>query len=179
MKDDNPAIDAMTVADVDEVVAIEATAFRDPPRDAAQSGARFREELARPWARCWVARLLGREADRQVGRPVAYLLFWHVVDEIHVLDIAVYPAHRRRGIARALMDRLLSYAGEHAVRLVLLEVRRSNAAAIHLYKSLGFSIETERKRYYPNGEDALEMALRLPPVTPRREDGGPSCDPIE
>jgi ribosomal-protein-alanine N-acetyltransferase len=160
---DDLAIDAMTLADVDDVVAIEATAFRDPPREPAQSAARFREELARPWTRCWVGRLRARQADREAGRPVGYLLLWHVIDEIHVLDVAVHPAHRRRGIARALMERLFSYAREHTVRIVLLEVRRSNAAAINLYRSLGFSIENERKRYYPNGEDALEMALRLSP----------------
>jgi ribosomal-protein-alanine N-acetyltransferase len=154
-------IDAMNLADVDDVVAIEATAFRDRSsqvRDAAQSAARFREELARSWARCWVARLAD---EREAGRPAGYLLLWHVVDEIHVLDIAVHPAHRRQGIARALMDRLFAYARERGVRLVLLEVRRSNVAAIGLYQSLGFSIENERKRYYANGEDALEMAVRL------------------
>jgi ribosomal-protein-alanine N-acetyltransferase len=164
---ESPPIDTMTLTDVDDVVAIEATAFRDPPRDAAQSAARFREELARPWARIWVARsvtVLGAEpsVDRRVVRPVGYLLLWHVVDEIHVLDVAVHPTHRRRGIARALMERLFAYAREQKVRLLLLEVRRSNVAAISLYRSLGFSIENERKRYYPNGEDALEMALRLP-----------------
>jgi ribosomal-protein-alanine N-acetyltransferase len=156
-KDPELAIEAMTAADIPDVVEIEASAFHDPQRDPSQSATRFREELARSWARCWVARADGRER----GCPVAYVLFWHVVDEIHVLDVAVHPEHRRRGVARALMERVLHYARKHAVRVVLLEVRRSNLAASRLYESLGFSTTNERKRYYPNGEDALEMALRV------------------
>jgi ribosomal-protein-alanine N-acetyltransferase len=146
------AIDAMIEADLAEVVAIEATAFHDPPREPAQSEQRFREELARPWGRAWVARGEG-------GRAVGYLLLWHVADEVHVLDVAVHPDQRRRGVARALMHRALAFANERGARIVLLEVRRSNIAAIRLYEGLGFSLLNERKRYYPNGEDALELAL--------------------
>ena len=84
-------------------------------------------------------------------------MFWHVADEAHVINVAVAPAERRRGIGRALVQTLLAYAREHAIAKVLLEVRAGNSAAIGLYRSLGFAEFNVRRRYYPDGEDAIEM----------------------
>ncbi len=163
----------MTEADVADVLAIEAAAFRDsrpqlphagdtsdpkklrPPKgrlDAAQ----LREELARPWARVWVAR-----GERGAPHAAAFLVAWHVADELHVLDVATHPELRRRGYGRSLMQQSLAYAKEHAVRHVLLEVRRSNTPAIRLYRDCGFFAMGIRKRYYPDEEDAVEMVLVL------------------
>ena len=146
--------------DLAEVDAIAFAAF-----DAPQFSAR--EELGRPWTRGWVA---------CEGRcPHAFLIAWHVADELHVLNIATAPTARRRGLATALMNASLEYARHHRVRLILLEVRRSNSAALGLYRKLGFSAVNVRPRYYSdNGEDAVEMALALDPVTgsiePRRDE---------
>jgi [ribosomal protein S18]-alanine N-acetyltransferase len=114
------------------------------------------EELERPWAKIWVVRL-EPEAD-----PAGFALVWHAADEVHLLDLAVDPSARRRGAGRALVAQVLAYAREVRARLVLLEVRRSNDAAIALYRSAGFSENGVRRGYYSdNGEDAVEMCVEL------------------
>jgi [ribosomal protein S18]-alanine N-acetyltransferase len=118
------------------------------------------EELARPWARLWAAR------TAPAASLAGCLISWHVADELHVLNIATVPPLRRRGIARALMDAGIRYAAEHKIRIVLLEVRRSNRAAIKLYRGLSFTVLGVRPGYYgDNGEDAIEMILALDPAS--------------
>jgi len=116
------------------------------------------EELSRPWARLWAA----RTAE---GAPlVGFLIAWHVADELHVLNVATLPAMRRRGVGRALMHAALGYSAESKIRIVLLEVRRSNRAAIKLYRDLHFTALGVRSGYYADtGEDAIEMILALDP----------------
>jgi ribosomal-protein-alanine N-acetyltransferase len=135
----------MTEADVDAVVAL------DPDARAKN----LHEELKRAWARTRVLRIDGRIAG--------YALFWHVTDEIHLLNVAVDPADRRRGYGRQLVDEVITYARAHDAAKVLLEVRVSNVAAIGLYRALGFEEINRRKRYYDDGEDALEMMLVVLP----------------
>lgn len=143
--------DAADDAALDEIDAVAYAAF-DVPQFSA------REELRRPWARCWVA--------REERRALAFLIAWHVADELHVLNVATCPAARRRGLATALMNRSLEYARQQQVRLILLEVRRSNREAIRLYRKLGFTAMGVRPQYYSdNGEDAIEMVLTLDPAT--------------
>lgn len=121
-------------------------------------------EIALPW--------LLRSPDS--NEPVAFSLAWSVADEVHLLDMASHPEHRRKGHARALLRELLSYARREHKRLVLLEVRRSNEPAIQLYRSLGFETTGVRRGYYADtGEDALEMRITFDPSTGRilREPG--------
>ncbi|WP_437276965.1 ribosomal protein S18-alanine N-acetyltransferase [Sorangium sp. So ce375] len=149
--------DSADDAALDEIDAVASAAF-DVPQFSA------REELRRPWTRCWVAR-----EDR---RALAFLIAWHVADELHVLNVATCPAAQRRGLATALMNRSLEYAQQQQVRLILLEVRRSNRAAIRLYRKLGFTAMGVRPRYYSdNDEDAIEMVLTLDPTTGAVEPG--------
>ncbi len=117
----------------------------------------LRAEIRRPWARIWVM----REDDG----VVAYVVAWHVTDELHVLNVATRQDRRRRGIARALMTEVVKYARQQRIGRVLLEVRRSNRAAISLYRGTGFFVIGVRARYYPDGEDALDMNLTLDPAT--------------
>jgi ribosomal-protein-alanine N-acetyltransferase len=137
----------MTDSDIAHVLAIEGA--------SRMTEAQLREELARPWARLWSARV--------GSATVAFLVAWHVSDELHVLNVATHPSHRRRGIGRALMHEALRFARDKKVRLVLLEVRRSNKPAILLYRGLGFYAMGVRPRYYPDNEDAVEMVLLLDP----------------
>jgi [ribosomal protein S18]-alanine N-acetyltransferase len=116
-------------------------------------------ERERPWALIWLAR---PDPD---AAPVAFLLAWAVADEVHLIHIATHPQERRKGAASALLRTLVDYAVEHRSRLVLLEVRRTNRPAIRLYRSLGFSAMGVRRRYYSDGEDAIEMMLVLDPST--------------
>jgi [ribosomal protein S18]-alanine N-acetyltransferase len=88
------------------------------------------------------------------------VVFWVVAGEMHLLNLAVHRAHRRRGIARALLTAALAQGRGHNVSVVWLEVRPSNAAALALYQSFGFQEVGRRARYYnDNGEDALIYAL--------------------
>ena len=119
------------------------------------------EELTRPWSRIWLA----RGPDRAVA---GFLIAWHVADEVHVIHVATHPDSRRQGAARALMEALLGHARERRSRLVLLEVRRSNRAAIALYRAHGFCAIGIRRAYYRDtDEDAVEMMLALDPTTGR------------
>lgn len=116
------------------------------------------EEVARPWTRLWVF----FEADR----PAALLIGWHVADELHILNVATAPAARRRGLASELLLGALAYAAEQRLRIMLLEVRRSNSAAIALYRKHGFAVLGVRRKYYAdNDEDAIEMAAVFDPAT--------------
>jgi ribosomal-protein-alanine N-acetyltransferase len=143
---------AMTAGDVAEVAAIHVTAFRETDEGALERAiANLREELARPWARVWVA----CSGEQVIGAFVA----WVVADEVHVLDVATHPDHRRRGVGRALVKEVLALAERERAVHVYLEVRRSNVAAIALYRGAGFAAVGIRERYYANDEDAVEMAL--------------------
>jgi ribosomal-protein-alanine N-acetyltransferase len=126
----------------------------------AMTAAHLREELLRPWARMWVAR-----DDARDGGIVAFLVSWHVSDELHVLNVATRADRRRQGIGRSMMSEAVAYGRKHRVRHVLLEVRRTNRAAIAMYRGLGFFAMGVRARYYPDDEDAVEMVLTLDPET--------------
>lgn len=156
-------VEAMVSADLDAAVTIDLAAFRPSEHGSSSEDPRtlregqLREELARPYAHVRVARGDG-------ARVVGYILFWHVADELHLLNVAVAPQERRRGIGRVLVEDLLAFGRRHRAAKILLEVRRSNAAAIGLYEGLGFEVFSERAGYYADGEDALEMWFLFPDV---------------
>lgn len=133
----------------------------------------FAAELARPWARLWMAR------PHVEAPPVAFLVAWVVADELHLIHIATHPNARRLGAARALMKTLLANAPQHKSRLVLLEVRRTNRAAVRLYRSFGFSAMGVRRSYYADGEDAIEMMLTLDPETGTARPGRDEVELLE
>jgi ribosomal-protein-alanine N-acetyltransferase len=148
----------MTEIDVEGVLAIDLASFHGADiggGDRAPREKQLREELARTWARLRVVR------GATPGSVLGYILFWHVTDEIHLLNVAVAPDERRRGLGRALVLDLLDYAREHAAAKVLLEVRASNTPAIRLYETLGFTEFNVRKAYYGDGEDGVEMMREL------------------
>jgi ribosomal-protein-alanine N-acetyltransferase len=142
----------------EEVQAVDELAKRSFPI----GGFSVAEEIKRGWSRIWVA----RERQSLSLEPFGFLISWHVIDELHVLNVATAPAVRRRGVATALMREAIAYAATTRVRLLLLEVRRSNRAALGLYRRLGFSVTALRAGYYADtGEDAIEMNLTLDPAT--------------
>lgn len=123
--------------------------------------------LARLWTRAiWHAELRSPFSDYLVaaenagdgGGVAGYVGLKHTADELHVMNIAIRPERRRRGLARRLLTSAISEHPE--ARTVYLEVRPSNASARALYESLGFSTVGRRPRYYGN-EDALIMSLTL------------------
>lgn len=131
--------------DLDDVSALEAAAFTNPWTREMLAG-----ELARnPFARVYVLRLPG-------ARVAAFCACWLVVDELHINTIAVAEAHRRQGLALALMRHILTAVSSEGVKRATLEVRRSNEAAQRLYEKLGFVHAGVRSGYYTQpDEDAL------------------------
>ncbi len=108
------------------------------------------------------------------GRLLAYASFYHVADEMEILNIGVETGLRKQGLARRLLGFVLQLARKMGIGRVLLEVRAGNIAARTLYAGFGFAQVGLRKGYYPdNGEDALVMSLELCP-----EPGERTASPI-
>ncbi|RMH43571.1 MAG: ribosomal-protein-alanine N-acetyltransferase [Deltaproteobacteria bacterium] len=144
----------MTEADLDQVMEIEHASFRAP-----WSRQVFAEELGREWAYVDVVR--HREAGGR-SRVVAFCNYWLVRDEVHVLNVATHPDHRRRGHGRRLMHHVVDFARRHRCRYITLEVRRSNDGALALYREFGFRSVGVRPNYYvEDSEDAIVMLLEL------------------
>ena len=98
------------------------------------------------------------EADGDDGRLCGYLVVSRYVDAWHVMNIAVAPEQRGRGIATMLLERLFELTADDEHRGYTLEVRVSNDTAIRLYERLGFEARGIRRGYYTdNREDALIM----------------------
>ncbi len=133
---------------------------------------RLAEIESRSSARPWSRRLLEAElrnrhstvliADLEGFELAGFLVYWTVVDELHLLNLAVDLDFRRLGAATVLLDAMLSDGGSRKARSVLLEVRQDNLAAKSLYLSYGFRPVGIRPRYYPaEGKDAISMELSL------------------
>ena len=118
------------------------------------------------------AALEDRTQDALLGLASAQLL----VDDVHVLRLAVVPEARRRGIGRALLDGLAVWAAEVGAAAVVLEVRADNVAARALYGSAGFVEDGRRRGYYPDGEDAV-LLRRVPGLSDSSDDGAGSALP--
>lgn len=93
--------------------------------------------------------------------PCAWLEYRVVADEAELIEIAVAPRARRRGLARRLVEHLVTNARHQRVGAVHLEVRADNTAARALYTACGFVEAGRRRRYYADGEDAVICSLTL------------------
>lgn len=141
---------AATKADAGALVALEAASFGP----ASWGGRAVADGLGERFVEAVVA-----EDDR--GAPGGFVMWRRLGDEAEILTLAVAPAHRRRGCARALLDGLVAAARGEGVRALFLEVDAGNAAAIALYGGAGFARIARRARYYKSGADALVMRLDL------------------
>ena len=141
----------MRRSDLDGVLAIEQRVFPQP-----WSRGFFEKELSAPQARCMVAL---RADDETV--LVGYTVSWRVVDEVHLLNVAVHAGHRGTSIGRRLLAHVLDDGRATGARVVYLEVRAGNVPARRLYRRLGFRDLGVRRAYYGPGQDAIVMELRL------------------
>jgi ribosomal-protein-alanine N-acetyltransferase len=150
-------IEPAVATDLDDIVRIAQASFSIP-----WIRKMFEVELTgNPFAHLVVARPI-HEGGRmsQVWLPVGYLCFWLVFEELRLMDLAVDPAERRRGVARALVGYALRLGYERGATRTLLEVRASNEAARSLYERFGFRRVARRANYYSNPtEDAILMEL--------------------
>lgn len=135
----------MTESDLAEVLVIESDSFPQP-----WSKAHFLDEIRSPYAFPLVA--LSQE-----GSVLGYICPMLLLDEGHILDVAVRKECRGQGLGKMLVEKILAECRERGAAYVSLEVRPSNTAAVLLYRILGFVETGLRKRYYENGEDALLM----------------------
>src|SRR4051794_24377669 len=137
----------LAYSDLPGVIAIERRSFPAP-----WSLAMFVLELSKPSGVC-LAATTGEELD-------GYLVCCRYDQVWHLMNVAVSPDRRRRGVATRLIRRLFEETGGGAAPPITLEVRVSNREAIAMYEGLGFRSAGVRPRYYQdNGEDALIMWL--------------------
>ncbi len=96
------------------------------------------------------------------GGVAGYLMAWRTPDQLHILNVAVDPHYRRKGIGAMMLRSAMADARRGGMREVTLEVRRSNTAALAMYRAHGFQEAGVREAYYPDtGEDALVLSCPL------------------
>jgi ribosomal-protein-alanine N-acetyltransferase len=141
----------MTQDDLDAVIAIEQTAYGHP-----WTRGNFRDSLNPLFeAQClWLD-----------GELLGYFLAMHGVDEMHLLNITVAPAHQGQGWGHMMLDALSLMSHHAGAQWLWLEVRQSNQRALQVYARYGFKQISIRKDYYPAGrqqrEHAVVMSLKL------------------
>lgn len=141
----------MTEADLDEVLAIERSAYGHP-----WTAGNFADSLRAGYQ----AQLL-----RVGGTLAGYFVAMQGVDEVHLLNITVAPALQGRGWGRLMLEALALWARAQGAQWLWLEVRVGNRRAQAVYEKNGFRRVGERRHYYPAAdgrrEDALVMSLKL------------------
>ena len=133
----------MNESHVAQVAALEKICFSDPWSENSVAS-----ELKNPLS-CWLV----AEED---GKVAGYVGSQTVMDESDMMNVAVHPDHRRKGVAESLVNELIEALKKRGSRCLTLEVRASNEPAKALYETLGFVQVGLRKNYYRNPkEDAL------------------------
>ncbi len=136
----------MTIRDVDAVYEIEKNSFT-----LAWTKEAFEQEMLKNEFAYYVL------AETEEG-VIGYCGMWLVMDEAHITNIAISPQQRGNKFGEALMKEAMDQAKARGAKLMTLEARVSNIAALNLYKKLGFQNGGIRKGYYTdNQEDAIVM----------------------
>jgi len=143
-----PTIRPMGEHDLDAVLTIEQASFSTP-----WCREHFEHEISAPHSFPYVVEINGVVAG--------YVCLMSLFEEAQILDVAVAPEQRGRGIARLLMDHAVAVAMEKDAELLALEVRSSNVAAITLYERCGFVRTGVRQKYYEGKDDAILMEMDL------------------
>jgi ribosomal-protein-alanine N-acetyltransferase len=159
-------VQPMTLADLDQVMAIEQLSFSAPWSRRAYEYEITQNEYstmlvarATPPLKRGMPGLLHRLGILRSSPALGYAGAWLLVDEIHLSTIAVHPQWRGWGLGELLLLTVLERGGQQGARRATLEVRVSNVAAQGLYHKYGFEIVASQRRYYAdNNEDAYIMA---------------------
>ncbi len=144
----------MIVDDIDQVIMIDQLSFPNPWPKHSYLYEINENKNSRPW----VLEIIEQGQNRIAGMAV----LWVVLDEVHIGTIAIHPDFRKKGLGKIFLTNILEQAFEEGVIKAFLEVRKSNIAAIQLYRELEFVIDGVRKEYYrDNNEDAYLMSCEL------------------
>jgi len=121
---------------------------------------------ARELGRSWLGRVFSSDHLHAVRQAmprellVGFAGFWVMLDEAHIIAIAVREPYRKQGIGEGLLLSAIDMAAKLQTRVVTLEVRESNHAARNMYVKYGFRVVGERPRYYSdNQENAVLMSI--------------------
>lgn len=141
----------MAVNDVGTVASIEASA------------------TAFPWSLknfedCLHAKHQASVLCNQHHEIIGFVITQKVVDECHLLNICISPNYQRQGLGRGLLEQVIDLANQKGLSLIVLEVRKSNQKAQHLYSQMGFNEMAVRPNYYPSHEgreDAILMGYDI------------------
>lgn len=138
----------MTEDDIDGVLAVERESFSTPWTQKL-----FLDEVKNPRTVYFVD-------VTESGEIAGYGGMWHVIDEGQITNIAVGKSYRGLGVGSKLLEGLINWSKDNGIRVIELEVRAGNTAALGLYKKYGFNAVGRRKDYYKNPtEDAILMDL--------------------
>ena len=139
----------MLEIDLEQVVEIEKASMPSP-----WSKELFEEELRREAAHYFVV--------EEGGQVAGYMGYWEAPQEAHIINLAIGPAFRRKGLGRQMIETCMEFARKRGAGLATLEVRESNGAAKRLYEGCDFRTVAIRKKYYSdNQEDAVVMIREI------------------
>ena len=150
MNVDMPGIRLLYIADLDALEKLEQASFPNPWS---------RDSLAYELTENPLARYYGLF---QADVLLAYVGYWHILEEGHIANVAVLPAYRQKGYAEYLLRTVMALALAEGVQRMTLEVRESNLPAQRLYEKLGFQPVGLRPHYYQDQESAIIMWVDLP-----------------
>jgi ribosomal-protein-alanine N-acetyltransferase len=144
-------IHTMRKKHIEQVMEIERASFPTP-----WTKHMFLKELSSPLSYPFVV----TKSEARGDVVVCYIIFWMLLEEVHILNLATHADYRRLGIAHSLLHFSLDFTYKRGSIVYFLEVRRGNQAAIDLYRKVGFASWRVRRHYYADtGEDAIIMRL--------------------
>jgi len=142
----------LSIKDVDRLLRLNLRCFKQGENYTRQT---FNYLLTQPQS-------LGFGAETPSGDMAGFVLLMNNPDgAAHITTVGVAPEHRRRGVARRLIEELEDVLRQKDVSTIVLEVRVSNTAAQDLYAHAGYSVVKRMVRYYHNGEDGFLMMKSL------------------
>jgi len=142
----------MQTRDLPEVLAIEKVSFPNPWLEVTFRAEIQNDDISFPLV----------AVDRRDQKIIGYIIYWRILREIQINNIAVHPDFRRLRIGEGMLCDVIEAARKEGMTFVSLEVRPSNLGARKLYEKLGFKFLGIRKNYYAQpAEDALILGLDL------------------
>jgi ribosomal-protein-alanine N-acetyltransferase len=151
---EQPLSFSLRPASIDDIAKLVEIDARVNP--APWTAKNFEAELEKPYAQTLVI------SDDETDEIIAgYIVFWVMLDDCQILNIATDLPYRGLGFAKRMVRQACQNAIKNGLKSASLDVRKSNLPAIQLYQGLGFSISSIRKGFYSNGEDAYQMTNSL------------------